>query len=94
MKRYFFDFFDGTSWRKDEFGQEIEDLKAVVLEANESLIILSASFLSKNPGKSVSFLVRDCAENEVLSATITLTTRLVEESSFLMESCFRSLQMF
>lgn len=95
VKRYFFDFFDGLSWRRDDLGQEMEEIDDVVSEANESLVSLAPAFLMKSASGTLSFSVKDQLGNEVLLSTITLRNEVGGHGlRSPMEECLRLLTMF
>lgn len=76
MEKYYFDFFNGERWIRDDIGQEIENVEDVIAEAKSSLVDVSKDIIIN---KHRNLFVFD-VNNENRTNVYRVTLRLEEET--------------
>lgn len=78
MKRYFFNFFNGERWIKDNVGQEIDGLDNIILETNASLLDVSKEFLLDKAYERIIFSVTDDLGAIIYRCTLSITKEIID----------------
>jgi hypothetical protein len=78
MALYFFDWRDNETFEEDDEGMELPDLKAVKVEASQSLLERAHDLLPGSDRHSLSIEVRDASGRPLLSIILILEIRLAE----------------
>ncbi|MGI4801539.1 MAG: DUF6894 family protein [Janthinobacterium lividum] len=73
MKRYFFNFFDGTQWSYDMVGQNFDSLQEMRKEARHALVQLSENYCLVENECTLMFDVLDEEDQSICKIRLSLS---------------------